>query len=114
VTVYYSLTRGLIDNPQHVADKSSRADIGKNADGSYDLYFGPKAPAGHEKNWMPTIPGKAWLWWLPWQRRWFWRRRSPWWWRFPPLTFQCIRRPEICVRTALANPVSNAILHTTN
>lgn len=61
VTVYDSLTRVLIDNPQQVADKSSRADIDKNADGSYDLYFGPSAPAGHEKNWIPTIPGKAWF-----------------------------------------------------
>lgn len=61
VTVYDALTRVLVDNPQQVADKSSRADIAKNADGSYDLYFGPTAPAGHEKNWIPTIPGKSWF-----------------------------------------------------
>ncbi|NTI32852.1 DUF1254 domain-containing protein [Rhizobium rhizogenes] len=61
VTVYDSLTRVLIDNPQQVADKSSRTDIAKNADGSYDLYFGASAPTGHEKNWIPTIPGKAWF-----------------------------------------------------
>jgi hypothetical protein len=24
-----------------------------------DIYFGPKAPAGKEKNWIQTIPGKA-------------------------------------------------------
>lgn len=61
VTVYDSLTRVLIDNAQQVADKSSRSDIVKNADGSYDLYFGPSAPAGKEKNWIPTLPGKAWF-----------------------------------------------------
>jgi hypothetical protein len=61
VTLYDSLARVLIDNPQHVADKSSRADIDKNADGSYDIYFGPTAPAGKEKNWIPTVPGKAWF-----------------------------------------------------
>lgn len=61
VTVYDSLTRVLIDNPQRVADKSSRADLAKKADGSCDLYFGPTAPAGHERNWIPTIPGKAWF-----------------------------------------------------
>ena len=26
----------------------------KNADGSVDIYFGPKAPAGKEANWIPT------------------------------------------------------------
>ncbi len=26
----------------------------KNADGSIDLYFGPKAPTGMESNWIPT------------------------------------------------------------
>ena len=28
----------------------------KNADGSVDVYFGPKAPAGKESNWVPTNP----------------------------------------------------------
>ena len=35
-------------------------DLLKNADGSVDLYFGPAAPAGKEKNWMQTVPGKGW------------------------------------------------------
>jgi len=26
-----------------------------------DVYFGPKAPAGKEANWVQTIPGKAWF-----------------------------------------------------
>jgi hypothetical protein len=30
-----------------------------NPDGSYELYFGPKAPEGKEKNWVATIPGKS-------------------------------------------------------
>jgi hypothetical protein len=25
------------------------------------VYFGPKAPAGKEANWVQTIPGKAWF-----------------------------------------------------
>ena len=37
----------------------------KNADGSVDLYIGPKAPAGQESNWLYTPPGKAWF---PWFR----------------------------------------------
>ena len=32
-----------------------------NADGSVDLYFGPKPPAGKEANWTQTIPGKGWF-----------------------------------------------------
>ncbi len=25
-----------------------------------DVWFGPKAPAGKENNWIQTIPGKGW------------------------------------------------------
>lgn len=32
----------------------------KNADESWDIYFGPKAPEGQENNWVQTIPGKGW------------------------------------------------------
>jgi hypothetical protein len=61
VTVYDVGTRALIDNPQKIADRSSRMDLKKNADGSVDLYIGPKAPAGWESNWVPTVPGRAWF-----------------------------------------------------
>ena len=41
--------------------RSSRASnsqgLQKNADGSVDVYFGPKAPAGKESNWVPTRAG---------------------------------------------------------
>jgi hypothetical protein len=30
-----------------------------NADGSVDIYFGPRA-ADEERNWVQTIPGKGW------------------------------------------------------
>jgi hypothetical protein len=30
-----------------------------NADKSVDVYFGPKAPAGKENNWVQTMPGKG-------------------------------------------------------
>jgi len=61
ITVYDSATRCLIDNPQQSGDLSSRKDLIKNSDGSVDLYFGPKAPAGKEKNWVQTLPGKHWF-----------------------------------------------------
>jgi hypothetical protein len=54
-------TRALILNEQKIADRSSRMDLRKNADGSVDIYCGPKAPAGFETNWIPTVPGKNWF-----------------------------------------------------
>jgi hypothetical protein len=33
----------------------------KNSDGSIDLYFGPEAPKGKEKNWVQTVKGKSWF-----------------------------------------------------
>jgi hypothetical protein len=29
-----------------------------NADGSLDVYFGPKAPAGKKSNWGPSVEGR--------------------------------------------------------
>ncbi len=61
VTLYDIETRCLIQNKEQIADRSSRMDLVMNADGSVDLYFGPTAPKGMEKNWIPTMPGKAWF-----------------------------------------------------
>ena len=61
VTVYDVDTRCPIDNEQQIADRSSRMDLIENSDGSVDLYFGPEAPEGKEKNWVPTVPGKGWF-----------------------------------------------------
>jgi hypothetical protein len=61
VTVYDADSRALILNDQKIADRSSRMDLRKNDDGSVDIYCGPKAPAGYEKNWIPTVPGRNWF-----------------------------------------------------
>jgi hypothetical protein len=61
VTLYDVDTRALILNEQKIADRSSRMDLRKNGDGSVDIYVGPKAPPGFEKNWIPTVPGKNWF-----------------------------------------------------
>lgn len=61
LTVYDATTRCIIDNKQRNSDLSSRKDLIKNADGSVDLYFGPAAPAGKEKNWVQTNTGKHWF-----------------------------------------------------
>jgi len=60
-TVYDNETRCFVDTGVQ-PDRSSRDDIVKNADGSVDLYFGPKPPAGKPAtNWIKTIPGKGWF-----------------------------------------------------
>ncbi|SDR14356.1 Uncharacterized conserved protein [Rhizobiales bacterium GAS113] len=61
VTVYDVDTRSLILNKQKIADRSSRMDLRNNADGSVDIYCGPREPAGFEKNWIPTVAGKNWF-----------------------------------------------------
>jgi hypothetical protein len=33
----------------------------KNPDGSVDVYFGPRAPAGRATNFIYTAPGKPWF-----------------------------------------------------
>src|SRR5262245_14068725 len=58
VTLYDVDTRSLLVNKQRIADKSSRMDLKKNADGSVDIYCGPKAPKGFESNWIPTVAGR--------------------------------------------------------
>ena len=61
VTVYDVDTRCFIKNREKIADRSSRMDLIKDEDGSVNIYFGPSAPAGFEKNWIPTVPGKGWF-----------------------------------------------------
>jgi hypothetical protein len=61
ITLYEAETRVLLQNKQQIADRSSRMDMVRNADDSVDIYFGPTAPAGFEKNWIPTVPGRAWF-----------------------------------------------------
>jgi hypothetical protein len=62
VTAYDEDTRQMVITEQGRPDISSRKeDIAKNTDGSIDVYFGPKAPAGKETNWVQTVPGKGWF-----------------------------------------------------
>lgn len=59
--VYDNQTRSMLQTDQAFPQVSSQ-DKGLlvNADGSVDVYFGPKAPAGKAQNWIQTIPGKGW------------------------------------------------------
>jgi hypothetical protein len=53
-TAYDAETHALIRETSHSNVGSNTAGVQKNADGSTDIYFGPKAPAGKESNWVPT------------------------------------------------------------
>jgi hypothetical protein len=53
-TAYDRDTHALIRNMQWASRSSQTPGLQKNADGSVEIYFGPKAPSGKESNWVPT------------------------------------------------------------
>ena len=59
VTAYDRQTHALIRNMDRASRASNSSEVQKNPDGSVDLYFGPKAPAGKESNWVPTDPQRG-------------------------------------------------------
>ena len=61
VTAYDAETRSLLQNGQPKPSLSTYDQPEVNADGSIDIYFGPGAPAGKEKNWVKTLPGQGWF-----------------------------------------------------
>ncbi len=62
VIVYDNQTRSFLQTDQQFPSVSSHSkDMKINADGSVDVFFGPKTPAGYENNWVQTIPGKGWF-----------------------------------------------------
>jgi len=62
VTVYDPQTRSMLQSNQRSPSVDSNTEgLKKNRDGSYTIYFGPKAPRGYENNWIETIPGKSWF-----------------------------------------------------
>ena len=58
--VYSGQHRSMLETDQKAAglDSNSPA-VTPNDDGSYTIWFGPKAPEGHEGNWIQTVPGKS-------------------------------------------------------
>ena len=59
VTLYEAENASGLANGQPLPSLGSRDNPAQNADGSTDLYLGPKAPAGKEGNWLATVPGKG-------------------------------------------------------
>jgi hypothetical protein len=56
VTAYDRQRHTLIRNIPRASRSSQIPELQKNTDGSVDVYFGPKAPAGKDSNWVPTDP----------------------------------------------------------
>src|SRR5271165_5090661 len=65
VTVYEQETAAFFRDSTHLTVDSLDPALRKNADGSVDVYVGPRAPVGMESNWIYTEPGKDWY---PWFR----------------------------------------------
>ncbi|MDG2206339.1 MAG: DUF1254 domain-containing protein [Pirellulales bacterium] len=62
IVVYDPQTRSELQTAQPFPSRNSRRDqMQVNEDGSVDIYFGPKPPAGKESNWIQTVPGKGWF-----------------------------------------------------
>jgi hypothetical protein len=59
--VYDDQTRSMLQTDEQFPSLGSqKKGIVVNTDTSVDVYFGPRAPAGHEANWVQTVPGKGW------------------------------------------------------
>jgi hypothetical protein len=65
ITVYSLKTSSFFLDSTRLTLGSLDKDLRKNADGSVDIYIGPKAPAGLEMNWLYTPAGQKWF---PWFR----------------------------------------------
>jgi hypothetical protein len=61
VIAYDSHTNAFVRESPLVTLDSYNQTMKKNADGSVDIHFGPKAPAGKESNWIYTAPGRGWF-----------------------------------------------------
>jgi hypothetical protein len=61
VILYSNQTRSMVQTDQQFPSVGSQTKgLLVNADGSVDVWFGPKSPPGKEANWVQTVPGKGW------------------------------------------------------
>ena len=62
IVVYDNQTRSMLQtDAQFPSIGSQKQGVVINPDTSVDVWFGPTAPAGHEANWVQTVPGKGWF-----------------------------------------------------
>jgi hypothetical protein len=58
--VYSGQHRSMLETDQKLAGlDSNNPSLKANSDGSYTVWFGPKAPKGNEGNWIQTMPDKS-------------------------------------------------------
>jgi hypothetical protein len=61
LVLYDNQTRSMLQTDQQFPSiGSQKKGVAVNPDSSVDVYFGPKAPAGKEGNWVQTWPDKGW------------------------------------------------------
>jgi hypothetical protein len=61
VILYSNQTRSQVQTDQQFPSVGSQTKgLLVNADGSVDIYFRPKPPAGKENNWVQTNPDTGW------------------------------------------------------
>ncbi|AVA26499.1 MULTISPECIES: DUF1254 domain-containing protein [unclassified Rhizobium] len=61
LVLYDNQTRSMLQTDQQFPSISSqKKGVAANPDGSVDVYFAPKPPAGKESNWVQTWQGKGW------------------------------------------------------
>jgi hypothetical protein len=59
--LYDNQTRSMLQTDAHFPGiDNNKPGMIKDADGSYDVYFGPEVPEGQENNWVQRVPGKSW------------------------------------------------------
>ena len=61
VVLYDADTRGLLNNGEQFPSVASNQKVSYNADGSADVYLGPKEPKIKDANWIKTVPGKGYI-----------------------------------------------------
>jgi hypothetical protein len=62
LVLYDTQTRSMLQTDARFPSiGSQKKSVVTNPDTSVDVYFGPKAPAGKESNWVQTWPGKGWF-----------------------------------------------------
>jgi len=61
LTLYDNQTRSMLQTDQRSPGiDNNKEGLQQNADGSFDIYFGPEPPTGRESNWLQTVPEKGW------------------------------------------------------
>jgi hypothetical protein len=61
VVVYDAESRSMLENSQSFPTVSQFTGPVANPDGSVEIFFGPHAQVGKERNWIQTVEGKGWF-----------------------------------------------------